>query len=297
MSVPSAGLLLQGLALGVLTGGLYALLSSGLALYFGVMRVVMVAHPAFVFLAAYATYFLHTVTGLDPLLTVLVTGPAFFCVGVAVQRLLVARLAAENLAMMSVLLTFALALLIEGGLGVVASGSYRSVTVEYASSSVRLAGVSLPVDRLIGFGAAAAVLAVIAVLLHATGFGRALRATIQHETAARLIGIDTERVRAVGFGIGLATAAVGGAVLALITPFFPAAHWAWIGKLMAVIVVGGLGSVRGAAAAALGLGIVEGVVQVSAGATPAALVFYAALFAVLLLRPQGLFGGRLAERY
>src|SRR5918997_4191569 len=117
----SGSLLLQGLALGLLTGGLYALLASGLTLYFGVMKVVMVAHPAFLFLAAYATYFVHETTGLDPLITVLITAPLFFVLGVGVQRLLVARLAPENLGMMSVLLTFGLAVLIEGGLGVVAS--------------------------------------------------------------------------------------------------------------------------------------------------------------------------------
>lgn len=297
MTLPSTSLLLQGLVLGVLTGGLYALLSSGLALYFGVMRVVMVAHPAFVFLGAYGTYFLHAVSGLDPLLTMLITAPVFFVLGVGVQRVLVARLAPESLGMMSVLLTFSLALLIEGGLGVVASGSYRSVTVEYASTSLQLFGTAFPIDRLIGFGVAAGTLVLLALVLRATRFGHALRATTQYDTAARLIGIDTERVRAIGFGLGLATAAMGGAVLALITPFFPAAHWAWIGKLMAVIVVGGLGSIRGAAVAALGLGVIEGVVQVTAGATPAALVFYGVLFVTLLVWPRGLFGGRLAERF
>src|ERR687891_160249 len=147
----SGSLFAQGLALGLLAGGLYALLSSGLTLYFGVMRVVMVAHPAFLFLAAYTTYFLHRVTGMDPLLTIVVTVPLFFVVGIGIQRVLVSRLAPESLAMMSVLLTFALALLIEGGLGVVATGSYRSVTVEYATSAVRVFGVAFPIDKLIGF--------------------------------------------------------------------------------------------------------------------------------------------------
>jgi branched-chain amino acid transport system permease protein len=293
----SLTLLAQGLVLGILTGGLYALLASGLTLYFGVMRVVMVAHPAFLFLAAYATYFLHTATGVDPLLTAVVTVPVFFFLGVAVQRLLVSRLAPESLATMSVLLTFALALLIEGGLGAVATGSYRSVTVDYATTAVRFGGVSLPTDRLIAFIVAAVTLGTLFVLLRASRFGRALRATIGNPTAAKLVGIDTDRVTAIGFGIGLATAAIGGAVLAIITPFFPAAHWTWIGRLMAVIVVGGLGSVQGAAIAALLLGVMEALVQVTWGATPAALLFYAVLFATLLVRPQGLFGGRLAQRF
>ena len=295
--MPSTSLLLQGLALGLLAGGLYALLASGLTLYFGVMRVVMVAHPAYIFLAAYATYAVHAVTGLDPLLTVIITAPVFFVVGIGIQRLLVSRLAPENLAMMSVLLTFSLALLIEGGLGVVATGSYRSITVEYATTSLRVFGVALPVDKLIGFAAAILTFAAIFLILRFTRFGHALRATIQHPTAAKLVGIDTERVTSIGFGIGLATAAVGGAVLAIIDPFFPAAHWDYIGKLMAIIVVGGLGSVQGAAIAAVLLGAIEGVVQVTWGATAAGLIFYAFLFGTLLLRPQGLLGGRLAERF
>ncbi|MGH8825390.1 MAG: branched-chain amino acid ABC transporter permease [Jiangellaceae bacterium] len=293
----SGDLFAQGLALGLLAGGLYALLASGLTLYFGVMRIVMVAHPAFLFLAAYSTYFLHRVTGVDPLSTVIVTAPLFFVLGIGIQRLLVSRLAPENVAMMSVLLTFALALLIEGGLGVVATGSYRSITVDYATTALQVFGVALPVDKLIGFGIAVVTFVAIFLVLRVTRFGKALRATIQHPTAATLIGIDTTWVRGVGFGIGLATAAIGGAVLAIIDPFFPAAHWDYIGKLMAIIVVGGLGSVQGAAIAALLLGAIEGVVQVSGGATWAGLIFYGFLFATLLLRPQGFFGGRLAERF
>jgi branched-chain amino acid transport system permease protein len=294
----SSSLLVQGLALGILTGGLYALLASGLTLYFGVMRVVMVAHPAFLFLAAYLTYFVNRVTGLDPLLTILILAPVFFVLGVFVQRLLVARLEPENMAMMSVLLTFALALLIEGGLGVVATGSYRSITVDYATSSIRPFGwFALPIDKLIGFGIAALTFFAIFAILRWTRLGQALRATIQHPIAATLVGIETNRVRGYGFGIGLATAAIGGAVLSIIDPFFPAAHWAYIGKLMAIIVVGGLGSVPGAAVAALLLGSLEGVLQVTWGATTAGMMFYAFLFATLLVRPYGFFGGRLAERF
>jgi branched-chain amino acid transport system permease protein len=295
--MPSGSLLLQGLAFGILTGGLYALLSAGLSLYFGVMRVVMVAHPAFLFLGAYLAYTLHTKAGLDPLLTLPVTVPLFFAAGVAIQRLLIARLATEPMAMMSVLLTFAIALVIEGTLGAIYTGSYRSISVDYATRSFDLFGTQLPYDRLIGFAIAAATLGGLFVLLKMTRFGRSLRATIQHPRAAELVGINTERVTGFGFGVGLATAAIGGTVLAMITPFFPAAHWAWIGKLMAIIVVGGLGSVQGAAIAAVLLGVVESMVQVTVDATWATLMFYVFLFVTLLLRPQGFFGGRLAQRF
>lgn len=290
-------LLLQGLVLGVLTGGLYALLASGLSLYFGVMRVVMVAHPAFLFLSAYLTYTLHTAFGLDPLLTIPLTVPLFFVLGVAIQRLLIARLAPENLAMMSVLLTFGIALTIEGLLGTIYTGSYKSISTDYATRSLTIGTISLPYDRIIAFAVALLTLGVLFGVLIKSRFGQSLRATIQHREAARLIGIQTERVTGYGFGVGLATAAVGGAVLALITTFFPASHWAWIGKLMAIIVVGGLGSVLGAALAALMLGVVEGLVLVTVDATWATMMFYVFLFVALIVRPQGLFGGRLAQRF
>lgn len=295
--MPSASLLLQGLALGVLTGGVYALLASGLTLYFGVMRVVQIAHPAFLFLAAYLTYVLFTAFGVDPLLSMVVTVPLFFVLGVAIQRYLLARLRPESLPMMSVLLTFAMAIFIEGMLGVVFSGSYRSVQVAYATRSLNLFGVRLPYDRLIAFVVALAVLLALFAVLTKTRYGQALRATMQHREAARLVGVDTARITAVGFGLGLATAAAGGAVIALITTFFPAAHYAWIARLMAIIVVGGLGSVTGAAIAAVLLGVVEAVVLVTLDATWAAMVFYLFLFATLIFRPQGFFGGRLAERF
>lgn len=295
--MPSTSLLLQGLALGVLTGGVYALLASGLTLYFGVMKVVQIAHPAFLFLAAYLTYSLYTVLGIDPLLSILITVPLFFVIGVLFQRYLLARLAGDDLAMMSVLLTFAAAIVIEGGLGLVYTGSYRSVTVEYATQSFRLGGVALPYDRLIGFAVAAVTLVILFLVLKVTRYGRALRATMQHPAAAKLVGVDTARATAIGFGIGLSTAAVGGAVLSIIQTFFPAGHYAWIAKLMAIIVVGGLGSVSGAAAAAIMLGVLEALVLVTLDATWATLVFYAFLFLTLIFRPQGFFGGRLAERF
>lgn len=295
--MPSGSLLVQGVLLGVLTGGVYAVLAAGLTLYFGVMRVVQIAHPAFLILGAYLTYALFTFGGIDPILSLVITVPTFFVLGMGIQRFLIRRLRPETLTMMSVLLTFAMALIIEGMLGLVATGSFRSVSVEYATRSVELFGARLPIDRIIGFAAAAVTLFAMLAVLKKTKYGNALRATIQHPEAARLVGIDTDRTAAIGFGMGLATAAVGGAVLALITPFFPAAHYGYIARLMAIIVVGGLGSISGAAIAALIMGILEAVVLVTISPTWAAMVFYIFLFATLVFRPQGFFGGRLAQRF
>lgn len=290
-------LLLQSLILGLLLGGLYALLAAGLTLYFGVMRVVMIAHSAFLILAAYLAWFFTTQTGLDPLLSLVITVPLFFAAGYGMQRALLSRLRPATLTMMSVLLTFAIALVIEGGLGYLFSGTQRRIQLGYSSASLELWGARIAVVKLVAFGLAAVSLLALYLLLKKTRFGQALRATIQHREAAQLLGIDTDRIAGFGFGLGLATAAVGGTALALDATIYPSLHWHWIGPLMAIIVIGGLGSIPGAAVAAMVLGVTQSLLQIPMGTTWAQTVFYLALFATLMFRPQGFFGGRLAQRF
>ncbi|MEU0269824.1 branched-chain amino acid ABC transporter permease [Nocardioides sp. NPDC006303] len=293
----SGPLLLQSLILGLLLGGLYALLAAGLTLYFGVMRVVMIAHSAFLILAAYLAWFFTTQTGLDPLLSLIITVPLFFAAGYGMQRALLSRLRPATLTMMSVLLTFAIALVIEGGLGYLFSGTQRRIQLGYSSASLELWGARIAVVKLVAFGLAAVSLLALYLLLKKTRFGQALRATIQHREAAQLLGIDTDRIAGFGFGLGLATAAVGGTALALDATIYPSLHWHWIGPLMAIIVIGGLGSIPGAAVAAMVLGVTQSLLQIPMGTTWAQTVFYLALFATLMFRPQGFFGGRLAQRF
>ncbi|MEV6488610.1 branched-chain amino acid ABC transporter permease [Actinoplanes sp. NPDC051633] len=295
--MPSGALLLQSVVLGVLLGGLYALLAAGLTLYFGIMRVVMIAHSAFLILAAYLAWWTHRELGVDPLLSMLVTVPLFFGAGVLLQRGLLARLRPVTMTMMSVLLTFAIAILIEGLLGYLFSGTQRRIQLGYGTASFGLFGARIAVVKLIAFGLAAFALGALYLLLKRTQFGWALRATIQHQDAARLVGIDTERIAGYGFGLGLATAAIGGTALSLDTTIYPSLHWHWVGPLMAIIVVGGLGSVPGAAVAALLLGLAQSLLQIPLGTTWAQTIFYLALFATLAVRPQGFFGGRLAQRF
>ena len=293
----SGALLVQSVILGVLLGGLYALLAAGLTLYFGIMRVVMVAHSAFLILAAYLAWAFHRETGLDPLVSLVLSVPLFFAAGVAMQRLLLARLRPATLTMMSVLLTFAIALVIEGTLGYVFTGTQRRIQLGYSGASLELFGARVAVVKLIAFALAAGAMAALYLLMMRSRFGQALRATIQHKEAAQLVGIDTDRIAGYGFGLGLATAAVGGTALALDATIYPSLHWHWIGPLMAIIVVGGLGSVPGAAIAAMVLGLLLSLLQIPLGATWAQTVFYVALFATLAFRPQGFFGGRLAQRF
>jgi branched-chain amino acid transport system permease protein len=286
----SASLLLQSVILGVLLGGLYALLAAGLTLYFGVMRVVMIAHSAFLILAAYLAWWFQGETGIDPLVSLVFTVPLFFVIGYLMQRLLLSRLRPVTLTMMSVLLTFAIALVIEGGLGYVFSGTQRRIQLDYSSSSVEVLGANIAVVKLIAFALAAVALLGLYALMKLTRFGQALRATIQHPEAARLLGVNTDRIAGFGFGLGLATAAIGGTALSLDSTIYPSLHWHWIGPLMAIIVVGGLGSIPGAAIAAMVLGVSQSLLQIPLGTTWAQT-------ATLMVRPQGFFGGRLAQRF
>jgi branched-chain amino acid transport system permease protein len=213
------------------------------------------------------------------------------------QRLLISRLRPATLTMMSVLLTFSVALVIEGMLGFVFSGTQRRIRLPYSGDSIELFGANIAVVKLIAFGLAAVSLGALFLILKKTQFGQALRATIQHPDAARLIGINTDRIAGYGFGLGLATAAIGGTALALDSTIYPSLHWHWIGPLMAIIVVGGLGSIPGAAIAAMLLGLGQSLLQIPLGTTWAQTIFYVALFATLMVRPQGFFGGRLAQRF
>lgn len=179
-------LVLQSIVLGLLLGGLYALLAAGLTLYFGIMRVVMIAHSAFLILAAYLAWWMHDRFGLDPLLSMVVTVPLFFAAGVALQRLLLTRLRPATLTMMSVLLTFAIALGVEGLLGYAFTGTQRRIQLGYGSASLELFGARIAVVKLIAFVLAAVALTSLYVLMKRTRFGWALRATIQHRDAARL---------------------------------------------------------------------------------------------------------------
>jgi branched-chain amino acid transport system permease protein len=231
------------------------------------------------------------------MVSLLWTVPLFFVTGVLIQRLLISRLRPATLTMMSVLLTFAVALVIEGTLGFVFTGTQRRVQLPYGGADISIGGVNIAVVKLIAFGLAAASLLALYLLLTRTKFGQALRATIQHPEAARLVGINTERTAGYGFGLGLATAAIGGTALSLDSTIYPSLHWHWIGPLMAIIVVGGLGSIPGAAIAAMVLGVGQSLLQIPLGTTWAQTFFYIALFATLMIRPQGFFGGRLAQRF
>jgi branched-chain amino acid transport system permease protein len=292
MHLPSTSVLVQVVFIGLLTGGVYALMAAGLTLIFGVMKVINIAHGAFLVLSAYIAYWLFTIYGLDPFLSVIVSVPLFFLLGMFFQRFMLARMGGEP--GLTVLLTFALAIMLEGVMGWLWESTGRSIRTWYTSQVIpmKLADITvrLPWVRLAGFGLAAIALFVLYFLLTYTDPGRAIRATIQNRDAAKLVGVSVDRIQALTFGLGLATVAGGGALFSVIWAFNAGSHEEWISKMLSIIVLGGMGSLPGAFLAAIIMGVVEAVAAVTMTSYISPIVFYLILFLTLIFRPQGLLG-------
>jgi Branched-chain amino acid ABC-type transport system, permease components len=269
-------------------------MASGLTLIFGVMQIINVAQGAFLILVAFVTWWMWRATGIDPILASVVTTPLMFGLGWVVYRTLVVRIRGSSTSM-SVLLTFGLALTIEGILNVTVGNKFRSVTPGYFEQSYQLGTLSLPKPQVYGFAAAVVVLGALYLVLTRTWTGRAIRACSQNPSGAALVGVGAASTAALAFALGAATAGVGGSVLSVLYPFFPASHYDWISRLLGIIVLGGMGSLPGAMAGALVLGLAETLTATYGSLAWSTLVFYVVIMAVLLVRPQGLFGTRLRE--
>jgi branched-chain amino acid transport system permease protein len=286
--------LIQAVLLGLLIGGVYALMASGLTLIFGVMRIINIAQGAFLILVATLTWWLWRETGIDPILASVLTTPLMFGVGWLLYRTVVSRIRGQPPSM-SVLLTFGIALVIEGVLNVVAGNKFKSATPSYFSQSFTVGAIHLPKTQVFGFLAAVVVLAGLYLVLTRTWAGRAIRATSQNPSAAALVGVSTTGTAALAFALGSASAGVGGSILSVLYPFFPASHYDWISRLLGIVVLGGLGSLPGAMVGALTLGLAETLTATYGSLRWSTLVFYLVIMTVLLIRPQGLFGARLRE--
>jgi branched-chain amino acid transport system permease protein len=275
---------------GILGGGVYALMAVGLTLIFGVLDIINIAQGILVVLGAYLSYVLSVHLHIDLFVGLLVTVPVMFVIGVAIQWLFIRPLRGRDRTSMSLLACYAVALIIEGILYRVFGPNYVVLNASYVTSSVHLFGFYLPDIYLYGFALAVACVAALYLLLYRTKFGRSVRATMQNQTAARLVGIDVNRVAAVTFGIGVAVTAVGGMMFGATSGGFnPNSGYDLISRLLAIIILGGLGSIGGALAAAVFMTTAEALVDIWSPDW-AVVVFYVALVLVLTLRPSGLFG-------
>lgn len=282
-------LVVEGVLLGLMTAGVYALMASGLTLIFGVMRVINVAQGALVILGAYLAFNLQEFYHLDPFAAILLTTPALFALGVGLEYAFIRPLRGNREAM-SVLATFALALGIEGVLGLLFTTNYRQIQAWYVTASWEAAGFRFPLIYVFSFAASVIVLGLLYLLLYHSPFGRALRALVQNRTGALLVGVDVERISALTFGVGVATAAIGGMLFGATNAFNPGSHYDLISRLLAIIVLGGMGSVGGALVAAVIMLVTEDVTALVISPLWADFTFFVLLIATLVLRPRGLFG-------
>ena len=279
----------QAIVDGILVGGVYALMAVGLTLIFGVLDIINIAQGVMVILGAYLSYELAARLHIDLFLGLLITVPAMFVIGVVIEWAFIRPLRGRERTSMTLLVSYAVALIIEGILYQTFGANDRQLSAWYVTSSVHVFGFYLPYIYLFGFALALVLVAALYVLLYRTGFGRSVRATMQDETAARLVGINISRVAAITFGIGVAVTAAGGMVYGATNSFNPNSGYDLISRLLAIIILGGLGSIGGALVASVFMITLESVVDIWQPEW-AIVVFYAALVLVLLIRPTGFFG-------
>ncbi len=284
-----ANLIIGAVITGILTGGVYALMSSGLTLIFGVMDIINIAQGALVILGAYLSFWLQDKFHIDIILGLLITMPVMFLVGLLIEVAFIRPLK-RNRTMLAILVTYAIALIIEGVLTNRVGATYVELNAWYVTASFKIGNFYLPYIYVFGFLLSVFLLGCLYFLLYRTKFGYSLRASMQNRTAAELIGIDVERVSAITVGVGVALAAAGGVAFGATNLFNPNSHYDLISRLLVIIILGGMGSLRGALIASVGMLVLEDVTSVVWSPVWASTVFFMILVIVLVIRPQGLFG-------
>jgi branched-chain amino acid transport system permease protein len=276
----------------LLAAGLYATMAYGLAVIYGVMRIINLAHAGVMMLGAYAAYALFTRFGLDPFVSLVVVGPLFFVVGVLLYAAIGKRVAGvgSTPSIESLLVLFGVWLVMQNLAYVIWTGDTQSILTSYTMKSVEVFGVRLGVPSILVFVAGGLTLLFLNVLLKSTYLGKAIRAVTQNRDAALLSGVNADRISAVAFGLGTAFAGIAGAMLASLMAFTPDFGRSFLLKSFCIIVLGGMESVTGVALGALVLAALENGLAAYTS-VPTSLqdaVSFALLFVALVAFPQGL---------
>ena len=289
----SVDLLSNALAAGLLLGGFYAAVSIGLAISFGQLDIVNIAHPAFIVVGSYVAWILNSRFGVDPVLVGVLAAPVFFLAGMLMYRIYYAafeRTGQESLSGLAFF--FGVMFIIEVVLMLVYGVDYRLVSAGYIGKSFNLGPVGLPLRLLVPFVVSLALTGGIWLYLSRTFMGRAILAVAQDPLALQLMGADPVRIKQFAFGLAIATTAIAGSLLIIIGPVVPSIDRDYIGRVFAIVVLGGMGSISGMFVAAMILGVVESLVSTFAGPSWAPAVAFGVLLLTLALRPSGLFGRR-----
>ena len=287
----SLDLLLYALVSGLLLGGFYAAVSIGVAISFGLLDVVNIAHPAFILLGSYVAFLGNTVLGIDPILAALIAMPAFYFLGMlAYQVYYVAFERRDDQSIRGLSFFFGLLFITEVALVLVFGVDYRTVQARYIGATISFGIFDLPLRLLVPFLVSMALVTVLQLFLSRTFIGRAIQAVAQDQLALRLMAANPIKIKRVAFGLSIATASLAGAFLIIIQPVEPSIGREYIGRVFAICVLGGLGSFPGMVIAAMTLGIAESLTATFFGPSWAPAVAFGILLITLAVRPSGILG-------
>ena len=284
-------LLINAIIAGLMLGGFYAAVTAGISISFGMLDIVNIAHPAFILLGSYIAYIVNITLGIDPIIASILVLPAFYALGAMVYQ--VYYLAFEKRGQESLrglAFFFGLLFVTEVILLLLFGVDYRSVNAPYIGPSVSVGAMEFPLRLLVPALVSAAMFVALQVFLSRTFIGRAVMAVSQDPMALRLMAVDPTRIKRIAFGISIATASLAGAFLIVIQPVIPSVGRDYIGRIFAICVLGGLGSLPGTVIAALLLGVIESFTSTFYGPSWAPAVSFGILLLTLAVRPSGLLG-------
>jgi branched-chain amino acid transport system permease protein len=289
MTVPTAHELISALVTGTMLGGLFAITALGLSLVFGVLRLINLMHGELLVLGAYLALELTKHVGLDPLVCVAVVGPALFLLAYPLHRVLLEPLADKG-PEPALMTTFGLSVIAQNLFVLVFSGDTQALQASYVSESWSLLGLDVPIMYVISFLLALVLCGGVHWLLSRTMLGREIRASSEDAAASSALGVDVRRVHGFVFGLAAACAAVGGVLVGMTFQFTPTTGTTYLLTGFVVVVLGGLGSVKGTLLGGILLGVVESVGATFTGDGYRDFIGFAAFLVILSVRPQGLFG-------
>jgi len=281
--------LAQAIVSGLLIGGLYALISIGLTLIFGVMRIINFAHGDLMMLAMYVTYWVFTLYGIDPYISLIVTAPILFVIGSVIQKFLINRILGAPQAS-QLFLTLGVMLIAQNVALLLWKADYRAIRTYYTGSVIRLGEVFISIPRLASFAVAVTLTGVLYIFLTRTKIGRAMRATAQNREVSSLMGVNVHRIHIVAFGIGAACVGAAGTLLSTFYYISPTVGTTFTLTAFLAVVLGGMGSFTGAFFGGLIVGLAESLGAVYIATQYRELITFILFILILLLKPSGLLG-------
>jgi branched-chain amino acid transport system permease protein len=287
----SFDLLVNAVVSGILIGGFYAAVTAGVSLSFGILDIVNIAHPAFIILGSYTAYFVNTTLGVDPILTSIILAPAFYALGVAIYQIYYVSFEKRGQeSLRGLAFFFGVLFITEVSLVLYFGVDYRYVEASYIGPTWHFGFIDVPLRIVVPFLVSLLLMAVLQLVLSRTFVGRAIMAVSQDPLALRLMAVDPIRIKRIAFGLSIATASLAGAFLIIIQPVEPSVGREYIGRVFAICVLGGMGSLPGTVIAAMLVGIVESLTATFYGPSWAPAVSFGFLLLTLAVRPAGLLG-------